>query len=196
MNGKDLFAKLDGTPAQILIILGLALTLFAPIWPRFSNATVSKTKAQLDQAGQMIELDMEKFKKDQNAERKKMNENPVFPYEERIKKEEEMQRAADAKRADLEKTFDSTQLKRAYLEAQTDAAGARSYLIIGWLGRLLLLLGLLTMTIKSEGLKQKIILIILLVAMFSSLAGINFDFVTLGHMGDNPTELERILRSR
>jgi hypothetical protein len=196
MNGKDLFAKLDGTPAQILVILGLALTLFAPVWPRFSNATVSKTKAQLDQAGQMIELDMEKLKKDQDVERKKMNENPALPYEERTKKEEELRRAADAKQADLEKTYDSTQLKRAWLEAQTDAAGARSYLLVGWLGRLMLLLGLLTMTLRSDGLKQKIILIILLVAMFSSLAGINFDFVTLGHMGDYPAELERVLRSR
>lgn len=196
MNSKDLFAKLDGTPAQILIILGLALTLFAPIWPRFDNARVSKTKAQMDQAVQMIELDMEKFNKDQAVEYKKLNENTTLAFEERMKKTEELRKAGESKREDVEKTYDTNKLKRAWIEAQADVAGSRLHYLVGWLGRLMLLLGLLAMTLQSEGLKQKIVLVILLVAMFSSLAGINFDFVTLGHMGDYPAELQRILQSR
>lgn len=196
MNGKDLFAKFEGTPAQVLIVLGLALTLFAPVWVRIDSARVSKAKARFDQAGQIIDLEMEKFKKDQEVERRMMNENTAMTFDERSKKEEELRKAADAKQTELEKSNDTTELKRAWLEAQAEVAGSRAYLWVGWLGRLLLLLGLLAITVQSEGLKQKIVLIVLLAVMFSSLSGLNLDFASIGHMGESPADMERAVRGR
>ncbi|MDD5542339.1 MAG: hypothetical protein PHX83_04125 [Acidobacteriia bacterium] len=196
MNGKDLFAKLEGTPAQILIVIGLALALFAPVWARIDGARVSKAKTQFDQAGQIIDLEMEQFKKDQEAERRKMNDNVALTFEERSKKEEELRQAAEAKQAELEKSIDTTRLKRAWLDLQTEVAGSRATLWMGWSGRLLLLLGLLTLAIQSKGLKQKVVLIVLLAVMFSSLAGLNFDFGSVGHLGESSAEMGRAVRGR
>ncbi len=196
MSTKDLFAKLEGTPAQILIVLGLALALFAPVWVRLDNAHVAKAKARLDQAGQIVEIEMDQLRKTQDAERKQMNENPAVTAEERMKKEDDFRKATEAKQTELEKANDTNQLKRGLVNAQAEAAGARWYLLVGWLGRLMLLLGLLALTVTSEGLKQKVILIILLVAMFSSLSGVNLDFASIGHMGEYPADMERVLRGR
>lgn len=196
MNTKDLFAKLEGTPAQILIILGLAFTLFAPVWVRLDNAHVAKAKAQLDQAGQIVEIEMDQFRKAQDAERKQLNQNPAVTAEDRMKKEDEFRKATEAKQAELEKANDTTQLRRDLVDTQAAAAGARWYLVVGWLGRLMLLLGLLALTVTSEGLKQKVILVILLVAMFSSLSGVNLDFASIGHMGEYPADMEKVLRGR
>lgn len=173
MSIKNLFTKLDGTPAQILIVLGLALTLFVPVWRRFEEAGISKAKARLDQAQQIFELGMAKLMKDLGAERKKIDENTTLPFEERTKKVEELRKGAESKLKDLEEANDTTPWKRALLVAQANVAGARWHYAMEWLGKLMLLLGLLTITIQSEGLKQKILLIVLLAVMLGSLASIN-----------------------
>jgi TonB family protein len=175
MNGKNLFAKLDGTPAQILIVLGLALALFVPMWRQYEEVGVSKAKARLDQAGQMVALEVEKFKKDQSADLKRLYESTTLTPEERLKKAEELRKAAQAKQEELERTYDDTQLKRAWLLAQAKVVDTRWHDLLGWLGRLILVLGLLTLTIQSEGLKQKTLLIVLLVIMLGSLVSVGYD---------------------
>ncbi|MGH9800644.1 MAG: hypothetical protein ACRD82_09790, partial [Blastocatellia bacterium] len=67
----DLFAKLDGTPAHLLIIAGLALTLFAPLIPAFKFAEVQSSGVALEQVNSLIELDLEEFKRTQDEQRKK-----------------------------------------------------------------------------------------------------------------------------
>ncbi|HXG92943.1 MAG TPA: hypothetical protein VNN73_11330 [Blastocatellia bacterium] len=72
---------------------------------------------------------------------------------------------------------------KAFYEADVAAQGTSMHLVIGWIGRLMLLIGLIVMTVQSAGLRQKILLFVLLVVMFSSLSGIGLDFAAQGRMG-------------
>lgn len=103
-------------------------------------------------------------------------------------KEKKRKEALEKKQEQLDKTYDAIGPRRAVVEAQTSVAGTRSHLVIGWLGRLLLLLGLLVMTVQSEGVRQKVILIVLLVVMFSALSGVNLGFQAQGHLGEERIE--------
>lgn len=95
-------------------------------------------------------------------------------------KEKKRKEALEKKQEELDKKYDAIGPRRAIVEAQTAVAGTRSHLVIGWLGRLLLLLGLLVLTVQSEGVRQKVILIVLLVVMFSALSGVNPGFQAQG----------------
>ncbi|MDD5542332.1 MAG: hypothetical protein PHX83_04090 [Acidobacteriia bacterium] len=196
MDGKNYFSRLDGTPAQILIVLGLLLVLAVPLIPRFREAAIDSARVRSDQAGQMIQLDMEKFNRDQTEERNRINSDSNLPLEERTKKLQALTDAANQKNDELEKKYDSNTLKRELLEAQANAAGSRIQFVISWLGRLMLLLGLLVITLQSEGARQKVILVILLVVMFTTLSGINFDFATIGHFGESQSDIIRQMQSR
>jgi hypothetical protein len=196
MELPSLFARLNRSWAQLLVILGLALVLFAPIVPRFKAGAVDSARSRQESSRQMLQLDMQKFEREQGEERRKLQADTALSFEERNSREQAIKEKTDRQRAALEQKYDSDELQRALLTAQASAAGTRIHLLLGWLGRLALLVGLLAMTLESEGTKQKILLIILLVAMFSSLSGINLDFVTFGHLGDNPSEMFRQLRTQ
>ncbi|MDD5542340.1 MAG: energy transducer TonB [Acidobacteriia bacterium] len=172
MSSQNLFSKVSGTPAQILIILGLAVTLFVPLWRQMNEVAVSKAQAKLDQAGDLVKTEVEKFKKGQDADLKSVYENPALSVDERLQKRQGLQEAAYAKRDELQRSYDESDLKRALMSARARAVDTRWPDIVGWLGRLMLMLGLLIMTIQNEGVKQIILLVILLVAMLSSLASI------------------------
>lgn len=169
MDRKELLALLNGTPAQALIVLGLALTLLAPILSAFRYAEVDSARARYEMSEGLVELDLRKHRQQESA----------FGISLEKKKEE------------LESAYGTDQLKRALLQAQASAAGMRWHLVIGWLGRLFLLVGLLTLTLLSEGMRQKILLVVLLVVMFSSLSGVNLDFSAQGRMGGTTTVIER-----
>lgn len=96
--------------------------------------------------------------------------------------------ALEKRLEELDKKYDAIGPRRAVVEAQTSMAGTRSHLVIGWLGRLLLLLGLLVLTLQSEGLRQKVALIVLLVVMFSALSGVNLGFQAQGNLGEDRVE--------
>jgi len=215
---KDLFGRLDGTPAHALIITGLALVLFAPLIPNFKLAEVMSARVAADQAQSLIELDLEELKRTQEADRKKDKEeserdarstisvSTLTPEEqekqqaerqrreaERQQRETERQKALEQKQEELKKKYDTISLRREVLDAQTSAAGMRWHLALGWLGSLMLLVGLLTLTIRSEGARQKVLLVILLVVMFSALSGVNLNFLARGSLGEAPSQGESSL---
>jgi flagellar motor protein MotB len=219
-HSNGLFATLEGMPAHILIILGLALTLLAPLILNFKGATLASAQAEFDQMKSQKDLDLEEFKRDQADRRKKslevtkyteateqrkpvsfdpslspqQNEAQQKQEQEKDKAIQELKKAVDEKDKDrekaleekkeeLERKYDTIPIRREINEAQTAVAGTRSHLVLGWLGRLLLLVGLLVLMLQSEGLRQKVILVVLLVVMFSALSGVNLDFLAQGRMG-------------
>jgi len=225
MERKQLFASLDGTPSHILIVVGLALALFAPLILNFKVAGLASAQADLDKVKTLRELDLEEFKRQQQEERK--NSPEVVNYNRALEerkpvvmdismpitlrtelqkqedannkklqdlkravdeKDRERQKAMDKKQEELDKKYDTIPPRRLVSEEQTAVAGTRSHLMIGWLGRLLLLLGLLVVTLQSEGVRQKVVLIILLVVMFSALSGVNLGFQAQGHLGEERIE--------
>jgi uncharacterized membrane protein len=206
MTKKPLFAIFDGTPAHVMVVLGLALALFAPILPRFHAASVARAHAEYEQSVAFADLDLDAFKKQQQKQEDKEDKadrdqkpavaDPNVPdpmaakVAEHAKRSEAREAALSAKTDELDKTYDQMGKKRVWLEAQGDAAGARAHLILGWLGRALLLLGLMTLTFQSEGTRQKIFLIVLLVALFSSLSGVNLDLTAQGHLGEGTTSVD------
>lgn len=191
MKGKNLFEMLEGFPAQVLVIGGLALVLFAPLIPQFKLAAVSSARSAYDNAEAMIELEMEEIRREQEKANKQDDEMMAsMTYEQRQtrmeeqrKKQKELERVADEKREELKKRFDRTSLKREMLIAQKNAAGMRWHLVLGWLGRLALIAGLLTLTVRAEGVTQKIYLVVLLIVLFSALTGVQLGFLAAGQMG-------------
>jgi hypothetical protein len=178
-------------PAQILVVAGLALTLFTPLIPRFRYAAVDSARMQFDNAEAMINLEMEELQKEQERERQQSNlalagmswEQQQVHNQEQQKRNAEMQRVAEEKREALQKQYDRTALKRRHLLAQNDAAGMRWHLLVGWLGEFALIVGLLALTATSSGVTQKIFLVVLLVVLFSALSGVRLDFLAAGQMG-------------
>jgi DNA repair exonuclease SbcCD ATPase subunit len=81
---------------------------------------------------------------------------------------------------------------KAFHEAEISAQGAVLPPIIGWLGRLMLILGLLVLTVQSTGLRQKILLFVLLIVMLSALSGFNLLFATQGNIGEQQRQSERL----
>ncbi|MGH9801588.1 MAG: hypothetical protein ACRD82_14590, partial [Blastocatellia bacterium] len=103
--------------------------------------------------------------------------------EERKKRADERQKVLDQKREELQKQFDIVSRKRDVLTAQASASGMRWPTVLAWLGRLMLLVGLLVLTIQSEGLRQKVVLTVLLVVLFVALSGVNLNFNAQGNLG-------------
>jgi hypothetical protein len=183
MESKDLLSKLDGTPAQVLVVLGFMLALLAPLIPYVEFAGAASAKAEYDEAVALVDLDLEKLKREQEAAAGEATADVTF-YTQMQAREAELKKAMDKKREGLEKTYRVHDLKREMIEAQADALGTVCHVWLGWLGRLFLIIGLLTMTILSEGMRQKVLLIILLVVLFSALSGVNLDFRAQGHLGE------------
>jgi hypothetical protein len=182
-NAGGLFAMLDGTPAHILTIAGLAITLFAPLIFSMRMASADSARAQLDQAEALVNLDVADWEKknprSSSSSFSSMTSDPSQPtesWDERRNKERER----------LEEQSNLINLRKEFLSAQAGAAGMTSHLVIGWIGRLLLLTGLLILTIQSDGLRQKILLVVLVVVMFSALSGINLGFQATGNVGGEP----------
>lgn len=217
-SNKPVFAKLDGTPAHILVIIGFVLALFAPLIPNFKNASVTSAFAAVEKAQEMIGLDLEDFRKAQEAEEKadtekmkdlrkriaeeKSKDAALLPEEyqrlseerdgrisnlekENTSKVEAREKVAEQKREELEKKYTVSTLKREALDEKASAAGARWHMVIGWLGSALLIIGLVILVIQSEGTRQKVILVILVLVMFSALAGLNLNLRAEGRMGDS-----------
>ncbi|MBS1789335.1 MAG: hypothetical protein JST85_16540 [Acidobacteria bacterium] len=212
-QAKGLFARLDGLPAHALVIAGLAFTLLSPLIPSFKLAELASARVASEQAESLIALDLEDLKQTQEKARKQDEErklaerqqdssfSTLSPEEiqkkrdeqqkrddERQKREADRKTAMEQKQEELKKKYDTVELKRALLTAQSSAAGLRWHLALAWLGRLMLLVGLLVLTIQSEGLRQKVLLIVLLVVMFSALSGINLNFMAQGNLGESQPE--------
>ncbi len=208
-RNDGVFPKLDGAPAQGMIIAGLVLLLAVPMISSFRSAGVARAQTALNQVDSLSELDLDDLKRTQEKERKadqetaeKENSTPLnyaAMLPEQIQQQQQQrqstQKVFDDKRDELKKKYDANARKRDLLEAQASAAGSRSHHVLLFLGNVLLLVGLLVVTLQSTGVTQKIALIILLVVMFSALSGVNLTFLTAGSMGErNAPNLEHLLK--
>jgi len=187
MDGKDLFSKLDGMPAQVLVFVGFTLALLAPLIPHFEMAGAASAKAEYEKASALVDLDLEKFTHEQEAKAGGESIEGISSYTDMQARQTDLMKATKKKKDELEKTYTVFDLKREMIENQAAVPGTVLHLWIGWLGRLLLILGLLILTVQSEGVRQKVILIILLIVMFSALSGVNLDFGAQGHLGEART---------
>ncbi len=115
--------------------------------------------------------------------------------EKRQAKERDRQKAFEDKKEELKKKYDSHDRKKTLLEAQIAATGMRWHRVLLFLGDLLLLVGLIVITLESEGARQKVALVILLVAMFSALSGVSLNFLGAGSLGESPNGMEQLLKS-
>ena len=220
-NKVPLFAKLDGTPAHALVIIGFVLALFAPLVPNLNEASAVSASAAVGRAQAMVELDLEDFRRVQEAERKAEAEkqkdldkrldderksdeaNAALSPAQRTSRTADRQRRSDElrkdnetrenarqkvasdKRDELEKKYNLSNLKREAIEALASSVGTRWNLFIGWLGTAFMLIGLLVLVAQSEGTRQKVLLVVLVLVMFSALAGLTLNFRAEGRMGDN-----------
>ena len=191
MERTTIFQALEGRPAQILVIAGLALTLMTPLFPNARYAAVERARSSYTNAEEMVELEMEEIKREQERESKENNvvapgtswDQQQAAAQQRQARLTELQRLADEKREELRKRYDRTKLKRQLLAAQTSASGMWWHSVIGWAGSLLLIVGLLVLTATSTGMTQKVFLVILLIVLFSALSGVRIDFLAAGQMG-------------
>lgn len=215
----SLFGRINGAPAHALIIAGFLFLLVAPLIPSFRAARVARAHQEFTQVDALLELDLEDLKRSQEKERKDevdaaqrddsvpINYATMTPeaiekqqQERRAReianqdRERERQKVVDEKQEELKKKYDAHKRKRAWLEAQMAATGMRWHLVLAFLGNAMLLIGLTVVTLESEGTRQKVALVILLVAMFSALSGVSLNFLTLGTLGDRPPNFEQILR--
>lgn len=182
-----LFQMLDGAPAQALVILGLAITLFAPLIPGFKRDRVVSAQVSLERAERLSEMELDELRQqqDRDATRAQQADPSATPDE----------RALDAKREEIRRRYNIAEKRRALVEAQASAAGSFWYLVLRWIGHLLLILGLLVLTLLSEGARQIILLVVLLVVLFSALSGVNLGFQASGNLGsptrDEPSDFPR-----
>src|SRR5438034_5905817 len=70
MNKDGVFSKLDGAPAQLMIILGLVLLLAVPMITSVRSAGVARAQTALNQVDSLSELDLEDVRHTQEKERK------------------------------------------------------------------------------------------------------------------------------
>jgi hypothetical protein len=206
------FSKINGPPAQILIIAGLVLVLLAPLIPSFKLARVAHAQTEFSQVDTLMEVDLEDLKRTQAREQKEdvaaaqQDRSTPINYSggaEQVQKQQqerqareiarqnrevERQKVLDDKTEELKKKYDANDRKRTLLEAQIAATGMRWHLFLLFLGNLMLLVGLLALTLESDGTRQKVVLIILLVVMFSALSGINLTFFTSAGVGNQAFE--------
>lgn len=190
---KALFEKLDGTPAHALVIVGLLLSLLAPLIVNFKAAGVARAGVAAEQAEELQRLDMADFIAKQEQEKKADDSNPSLTFEQKGPREQARTQAAEAKREELKNTYNITASKRAFMDATTNLVGSWMHYVISFLGALLLLIGLMVMTVQSDGVRQKVILVILVVVMFSALSGVNLNLEGKGNFGSQRSDLIRAL---
>jgi len=149
----------------------------------------------------MYKLDMAEFKEKQAEERETAAEarkkfkppadesavarrdREEADRKKRKKAEEAQEVALKKEKKDLEKKHNLDSLERAEASAKADAAGVRSHLFFNWLGRFLLVLGLLIMTVNAQGSQQKVLLVVLVIVLLGSLTGIGLDVGAKAHLG-------------
>lgn len=108
-------------------------------------------------------------------------ESKALDYE--AKNLESSVKALDEKRQSLASSYNIKQLQRAEVDARTASRGATASVHLQWLGRFLLLVGLLVLTLNATGGRQKIGAAMLLLALFAWLTAVRFDFLTGTQVG-------------
>jgi hypothetical protein len=205
---NDWFSRLNGPIAQILIITGLILVLFAPLIPSFKTARAARAQTEFSQVDTLIEVDLQELVRAQERERKddqaaaQRDRTTPINYSlgsEEVRKQQQQRQAAETAREEreaarqkaledkteeLKKKYDANARKRTLLDAQMSATGMRWHLLLLFIGNAMLLIGLMVLTLESNGPRQKVLLVILVVVMFSALPGVGIS--VLGSLG-SPT---------
>ncbi len=92
-------------------------------------------------------------------------------------------KSLEDKRATLATTYNIKALQRADVDARTTSRGTTASVHLQWMGRLLLLAGLLVIALNATGTKQKIAAILVILALFAWLTTVRFDFLTGTQLG-------------
>lgn len=108
---NDWFSRLNGPTAQILIITGLVLVLFAPLIPSFKTARVARAQTDLSQVDTLMEVDLQELVRAQERERKEdqaaaqRDRTTSINYslgQEEVQKQQQQRQAAEATRQERE----------------------------------------------------------------------------------------------
>jgi hypothetical protein len=176
---RDLFALLDGFPANILIVLGTFFLLLGLTLPGCRRARADDIAAEWWLAEQLMDHDLAVYRRTQErerqAERYQATANPTAVIDAGAN---EARRAASliAEEQRLERAHDVAEKRREALEARAAVRGLWGHLWVEWLGRIFLLLGLLITTSQATGLRQKVFVAITVIVLLTSLSGIDLDF--------------------
>jgi len=178
---NGLFRLLDGIPAHAMVVVGLVAALAAPLIPDCAHAKRDAAEADLEKAKALHELDLKEYDDAEEKARTAMADAPTPPVdapsdEDRAKKRKEFEESLDSK-------YDLPGHERDVAAARAAAAGVRSHLYLHWIGRVLLILGLLIMTLGATGTRQKVLVAVLLIVLFGSLTGIGLDVGARAHLG-------------
>ncbi len=186
-NGSDLFSSAGGTPANALVILGLFLVLLATMIPDCRTASARATIAEFREAEALVDFELDQFREQQQRQVQAAMSNPGTP----APNSEQLQAAVTQRREQLRNEHEVNDRRRKAIEAGSSVQGMWGHMVINWIGRFLLILGLLMMTLRASGTKQIVLVAVLLVVMFSSLSGVRLDFGAEGRLGSGDTQTQR-----
>jgi hypothetical protein len=183
---NGLFRLLDGVPAHAMVIIGLVGSLAAPLIPNCANAKREAAEAELEKAKALRELDLKEYTEDQEKKEAAKAAGadvamPVPPPDNASP--EDPDKAKKAFEDSLDAKYDLAGHERDVAAARAAAAGVRSHLYVHWVGRVLLILGLLIMTLGATGTRQKVLVAVLLIVLFGSLTGVALDVGARASLG-------------
>ncbi len=175
---RDLFGVLDGIPANLMIVLGLFLLLIGLTVPGCRRAYAESVEAEWRLASALYEHDLAQFseaqERERQAERDAAAANPSAPPD-FVANEARRQTLLRQETQRLEREHEVPERRRDALEAAASAEGLWAHRVFEWLGRLLLLLGLIVVTSQAQGLRQKVFAILTAIVLLSSISGMDLD---------------------
>src|SRR5690242_12554971 len=121
MNRK-LFEMFDGTPAHTMIVVGLTLSLLAPIIVHFKAASVARIRTESEQMSEFADLEMQAKERKWAQEEKADDKNDKLTADEKSKRAEARDKARDDLKESLDSKYDQIGKKRELLEAEADLA--------------------------------------------------------------------------
>jgi hypothetical protein len=184
-ENTGLFRLLDGAPAHAMIIVGLVGALAAPLIPDCARAKREAAEAELEKAKELRELDLKQFIEDQEKKEaaKMAGEAPIEPVPPVGEPANDPDKERKKFEEDLDDKYDLASLQRDVAGARAAAAGVRSHLYVHWIGRVLLIVGLLVLTLGASGTRQKVLVAVLLIVLFGSLTGVALDVGARASLG-------------
>jgi len=181
-TSNGLFRLLDGPIAQAMVVVGLVAALAAPLIPDCTRARRDAAEAELEKAKALRELDLKEYNENEEKERAALAATPG-PAGLNLPTEEEREKKRKEFEAELDDKYDLAGHERDVAGARANAAGVRSHLYVHWIGRVLLIIGLLVLTLGATGTRQKVLIAVLLIVLFGSLTGIGLDVGARAHLG-------------
>ena len=193
---RDLFGVLDGFPANAMIVLGLFFLLIGLTVPGCRRAYASSVDAESRLALALLlvadDAQVVVQEREREAERQQAIANPMAPPD-TVANEARRQAQLASETRRLEGVHDVSDKRRDALEAAASVQGMFAHRVFEWLGRLLLLIGLIAVTSSAEGTRQKVFMVLTVIVLLTSISGLDLDFDlgTRVGTGDHATEVQR-----